>query len=56
MIGLDTNILLRATTQDDPLQSPKARKIIKALSSDRPGYVNLLVLAAMCRLRGTTAS
>jgi predicted nucleic-acid-binding protein len=45
MIGLDTNILLRATTQDDPLQSPKARKIIKALSSDQPGYVNLLVLA-----------
>ncbi len=45
MIGLDTNVLLRATVQDDPVQSPVARKIIKGLSARKPGYVNVLVLA-----------
>ena len=45
MTGLDTNVLLRATVQDDPVQSPVARKIIKGLSARKPGYVNVLVLA-----------
>ena len=45
MIGLDTNVLLRATVQDDPVQSPLARKVIKGLSARKPGYVNVLVLA-----------
>lgn len=29
MIGLDTNIIIRYLTQDDPVQSPKASKIIE---------------------------
>ena len=29
MIGLDTNVLVRYLTQDDPIQSPKAADLIE---------------------------
>lgn len=29
MIGIDTNVLVRYIAQDDPLQSPKATKLIE---------------------------
>ncbi len=45
MIGLDSNILLRALTEDDPVQTPVAARILTDLTPERPGYVNLLVLA-----------
>lgn len=46
MIGLDTNILVRFFTRDDPVQFEQARSFIAAeLSVDAPGYVNLVVLA-----------
>jgi predicted nucleic-acid-binding protein len=45
MIGLDTNVLLRAVTLDDPEQSPKARRLISGLTSAQPGYINLVVLS-----------
>jgi predicted nucleic-acid-binding protein len=45
MIGLDTNVLLRAATRDDPVLSPAARRFIGGLTVERPGYINLLVLA-----------
>lgn len=45
MIGLDTNVLLRALTRDDPVQSPAATRILSELTPERPGYVNLIVLA-----------
>lgn len=41
MTGLDTNILSRFFLQDDPLQSPKADKILASLSVDSPGWVGL---------------
>lgn len=44
MIGLDTNILLRATLNDDPVQSPAAQRLLKALDEEEPGLVNLPVL------------
>lgn len=44
MIGLDTNILLRAVLDDDPVQSPAARQLLQGLDGTRPGFVNLLVL------------
>lgn len=44
MIGLDSNILLRAVTRDDVEQSPKARALIASLDGSRPGYVNSVVL------------
>ena len=44
MIGLDTNILLRATLNDDPVQSPKAQQLLKSLTKERMGLINLPVL------------
>ncbi len=34
MIGLDSNILVRYLTQDDPIQSPKATEIIEQRLSE----------------------
>lgn len=46
MIGIDTNILVRYLTQDDPVQSPRARSIIEGrLTEDRPGFISLVTLA-----------
>jgi predicted nucleic-acid-binding protein len=44
MIGLDSNIILRAITGDDPVQSSLARGLLATLSSDRPGVINPVVL------------
>jgi predicted nucleic-acid-binding protein len=46
VIGLDTNVVVRYLTQDDPKQSPIATRLMeKTLSSDEPGYISLVVLA-----------
>ncbi len=42
MIGLDTNVLVRYVAQDDPKQSPKATRLIEALTADEPGYVSVV--------------
>lgn len=47
MIGLDTNILLRAMLDDDARQSPAARAVIGGLSPTEPGHINLIVLAEL---------
>ena len=45
MIGLDTNILVRYLTQDDPLQSPKATEIIeRRLAEGTPGFVSIVAM------------
>jgi predicted nucleic-acid-binding protein len=45
MIGLDTNVLVRYFTQDDPLQSQKATEIIeRRLTEDEPGFVSLVTM------------
>jgi predicted nucleic-acid-binding protein len=44
MIGLDSNIILRAITGDDPIQSPMARQFLATLSGSRPGVINPVVL------------
>ncbi|PYX95871.1 MAG: VapC toxin family PIN domain ribonuclease, partial [Acidobacteria bacterium] len=45
MIGLDTNILVRYLTQDDPIQSPKATEIIeRRLTESRPGFVSIVAM------------
>ena len=45
MIGLDTNILVRYLTQDDPIQSPKASEIIeRRLTEENPGFVNIVAM------------
>lgn len=46
MTGLDTNILIRYITQDDPVQSGKATHIIEhKLSTANPGFVSVVTMA-----------
>jgi predicted nucleic-acid-binding protein len=46
MKGLDTSILIRYLTQDDPVQSPRANEIVdRKLSSEAPGFVSLVTIA-----------
>src|ERR1017187_8669755 len=46
MIGLDTNILVRYFTQDDPVQSYKATVLIEQrLTEQSPGFVSIVTLA-----------
>lgn len=45
MIGIDTNVLIRYLTQDDPAQAAKATKYLEAnCSKETPGYINHIVL------------
>lgn len=45
MIGLDTNVLVRYLTQDDPVQSAQANAFIaRELSAAAPGIVGHIVL------------
>lgn len=45
MIGLDTNVLVRYITQDDPGQSALANEFIESqLSGERPGVISHIVL------------
>lgn len=44
MIGLDTNILVRYFTQDDPIRSRRAMEILeRRLSEDDPGFISIVV-------------
>jgi len=47
MIGLDTNILVRFFTHDDPHQTPLARALVNSLIPENPGFVSLLVVAEL---------
>lgn len=48
MIGLDTNVLLRYLTQDDPGQSKKATELIETrLTEEYPGFVSVVVMAEL---------
>jgi predicted nucleic-acid-binding protein len=42
MIGLDTNVLVRFVTKDDPVQSPAAAEFLDSLTVDNPGYVPVI--------------
>jgi predicted nucleic-acid-binding protein len=54
MIGLDTNVLLRAVLGDDRIWSARAEKFLtENCGSENPGYINGIVLAeAFWVLRG----
>jgi len=47
MIGLDTNVIVRYITLDDPEQAPAAVKLIESLSADEPGFISLVVVAEL---------
>ena len=45
MIGLDTNVLIRYLTYDDPIQSAKATEIIeRRLTPKNPGFVSIVAM------------
>ncbi len=45
MTGLDTNILVRYLTQDDPVQSPLATRIMeRRLSAANPGFISVVAM------------
>jgi predicted nucleic-acid-binding protein len=47
LTGLDTNVVVRFLTQDDPVQSPKANRIMEGLTQEQPGYISQVVLVEM---------
>jgi predicted nucleic-acid-binding protein len=47
MVGLDTNVLVRYLTHDDPAQTVGAMRVMNALSSDSPGFLSLIVIAEL---------
>lgn len=42
MIGLDTNVLVRYLSQDDPVQSQKATDLIESLTAGEPGFIAMV--------------
>ncbi len=44
MIGLDTNVLVRYFTQDDPTQAAQATALVESLSSESTGFIPLVVM------------
>ena len=45
MIGLDTNVLIRYLTQDDPVQSAKATEILeRRLTPKNPAFVSIVAM------------
>ena len=44
MTGIDTNIILRAALDDDPVQSPLAQELLESLTRDAPGFVTMVTL------------
>jgi len=45
MIGLDTNVLVRYLTQDDPDQAARATRVVEQeLTEDTPGFIGLVAL------------
>ena len=44
MIGLDTNVMVRYLTHDDPAQFAAAVRFVRSLSSESPGFLSLVVI------------
>lgn len=45
MIGLDTNVVVRYLTQDDPIQSRKAAALIEnRLTQEEPGFISIVAM------------
>ena len=47
MIGLDTNIVVRYLTHDDPAQTVAAVRVIDSLSQESPGFLSLIVIVEL---------
>lgn len=44
LIGIDTNVILRATLNDDAVQSPLAQSLLLSLSPERLGFITQVSL------------
>jgi len=44
MIGLDTNVIVRAVTGDEPDQSSAAQRKLAGLTTVEPGFISLIAL------------
>jgi predicted nucleic-acid-binding protein len=45
VIGLDTNVLVRYLTQDDPVQTAQATAIIEyRVTEEQPGFISLIAM------------
>lgn len=47
MIGLDTNVIVRYLTHDDPIQTSAAVKMLDSLAPDEPGFLSLVVIVEL---------
>ena len=47
MIGLDTNVIVRYLTRDDPAQTAAAVKLLDSLAPDEPGFLSLVVVVEL---------
>ncbi|MGA2856584.1 MAG: type II toxin-antitoxin system VapC family toxin [Candidatus Sulfotelmatobacter sp.] len=47
MIGLDTNVIVRYLTHDDPAQTAAAVKLLDSLLPDEPGFLSLVVIVEL---------
>jgi predicted nucleic-acid-binding protein len=47
MIGLDTNIVVRYLTRDDPAQAAKAMRLMNSLSPEERGFLSLVVIVEL---------
>ena len=54
MIGLDTNVLVRYITQDDPIQSEQANVLFESFSTVSESYVSVVSLIELVWVLGKT--
>ena len=47
MIGLDTIVVVRYLTHDDPAQTAAAARVIDSLSLESPGFIALIVIVEL---------
>lgn len=47
MIGLDTNVVIRYITHDDPIQTPSAIRLVNSLTPENPGFLPLVAILEM---------
>ena len=44
MVGIDSNVLIRYLTNDDPKQAASAQAMLRNCTANNPAYINLVVL------------
>ncbi|HTA48571.1 MAG TPA: type II toxin-antitoxin system VapC family toxin [Verrucomicrobiae bacterium] len=52
MIGLDTNVLVRYLTHDEPKQTAAAMRVMNSLSFESPGFLSLIVISELVWVLG----